>query len=341
MDYFLAFILLVGIPFLTTILSGIFKSLIPILYLILGYFLGSEYIILGIGGMIGCILNIYNTRKYIRINGAMSLAPAYGIKASYQYLISFSLTVILKEFFNLEFFENLNYWYLLLSAIIIWGIFSLVRNKLIKSKNYLDEVIKFKVVEKYDTDPKWATYLYFKNGEESWNETIYGSFRAKDPERDLTFVFETKEKAIDYAKDTFKNAEYFDPQESDLNVLKEIINEANIQLDSDYFKFFETHILKKASENSDWLKDNINNADFDSETFIYNELITFVFSEIRTGNYHVKKGELTKKGLELGHLYYNSIDYLFDKNKISESKADKHKEEFMKIYRTDYESKRN
>lgn len=341
MDYFLAFLLLIGISFFTTILTGIFKNLIPILYLVLGYILGSEYIILGIGGMVGCIVNIYNTKKYIRNQGALSVAPVYGIKASYLYLISFSLTIILKKFFNLDFLENLNNWYLLLSAFLIWGVSFLIKTKLTNSKNYLDEVIKFKVVEKYNTDPKWATYLYFRNGEESWNETIYGSFRAKDPENDLTFVFETKEKAIDYAKDTFKNAEYFDPQESDLNVLKKIINKTNIQLGSDYFKFFETHILKKASENPNWLTTEINSSDFDSEIFIYNELISFVFSEIKSGNYHVKKGELTSKGLELGHLYYNSIDYLFEKNKISESEADNHKIEFMKIYRTDYESKRN
>ena len=245
--------------------------------------------------MIGCIVNIYNTKKYIGNQRALSSAPVYGIKASYLYLISFSLTIILKEFLNLGFFENLNYWYLLISAFLIWGIYSLIKNKLTNSNNYIDQVIKFEIVEKYDTDPKWATRLYSKNGDESWNETIYGSFRAKDPENDLTFVFETKEKALEYAKDTFKNAEYYDPQESELNTLKEIINKANIQLDSDYFKFFETYILKKSTENPSLLSNKINSPDFDSEIFIYNELVSFVFSEIKTGNYHMKKGELTKR----------------------------------------------
>lgn len=341
MDYFLAFLLLAGIIFFTTIISGIFKSLIPILYLVLGYILGSEYIILGIGGMIGCIINIYNTKKYIGNQGTLSVAPANGIKASYLFLISFSITIILKEFLNLDFLENLNYWYLLIAAFLFWGITSIVKNKLTNSNNYLDEVTKFEIVEKYDTDPKWATYLYFKNGDESWNETIYGSFRAKDPENDLTFVFETKEKALNYAQDTFKNAEYYDSQESELSELKETINKANIQLESEYFNLFETYILKKASENPSWLKTKINNIDFESEIFIYNELISFVLLEIKTGNYHIKKGELSEKGIELGHLYYNSINYLFEKNKISELKADNHKMEFMKLYRTNYESKRN
>lgn len=321
MDYLWAFLIFVGISFLTTILTGIFKSLIPILYVLLGYILGVESFILGAGGLLGCFLNIYNTNKYIRTQGTLSNAPIYSRNASYQFIISFIATVIAKYYFNFELFNDINYWYLFISVFFVWGISIFIKNKMKKSSdNYLERVIKYKIVEKYDDNPKWATYLYYDDGDECWNETIYGSFRAKDPENDLTFVFETKEKALFYAKETFKNAEYYDFEENELNTLKEIINKTNIQLDSDYFEFFETYILKKASENPNWLTNKINSSDFGSEVFIYNELISFVFSEIKTGNYHVKKGELTKKGLELGHLYYNSVDYLFEKNKIPESK---------------------
>ena len=65
-------------------------------------------------------------------------------------------------------------------------------------------------VEKYDTDPKWATYLYFKDGQEGWNQTIPGSFLAKDPENDLTFVHNTKEDALRYAESVFENAEFIE-----------------------------------------------------------------------------------------------------------------------------------
>ena len=72
---------------------------------------------------------------------------------------------------------------------------------------FCNRVLKYKVVEKYDDDPKWATYLYLDSGEEDWNQTIPGSFRAKHPQHDLTFVFETEEKARRYAEYNFTNAE--------------------------------------------------------------------------------------------------------------------------------------
>ncbi len=72
----------------------------------------------------------------------------------------------------------------------------------------IEDVFKYKIVEKYKDDPQWATYLYFKNGEEAWNQTIPGSFLAKNPDNDLTFVHHTKEEAIRHARNTFKNVTF-------------------------------------------------------------------------------------------------------------------------------------
>ena len=74
--------------------------------------------------------------------------------------------------------------------------------------NFYENIEKYKIVNKYDDDPKWAIYLYFKSGEEGWNKTISGSFCAKDPENDLTFVFFSEKEASDYAQREFKNATY-------------------------------------------------------------------------------------------------------------------------------------
>jgi hypothetical protein len=67
--------------------------------------------------------------------------------------------------------------------------------------------LKYKIVEKYNEDPKWAVKLYYKNGNEDWSKTIPRSFMAKDRENDLTYVHYTKKDAEMYASSMFKNAE--------------------------------------------------------------------------------------------------------------------------------------
>jgi hypothetical protein len=76
--------------------------------------------------------------------------------------------------------------------------------------NLLDSVVKYKIVAKYEDDPRWATYIYLNNGVECWNKTIPGSFLAKNPENDLTFVHNTKDAALRYARDNFKKAEFIE-----------------------------------------------------------------------------------------------------------------------------------
>ncbi len=211
MEYLWA-ILIFGVIFaLTTILTGILGSLIPLTYALLGFILGAESLIMGLGGLIGSIINYYNANRYIRTQGAMSNAPRYSMLSSVGFVLVFIGTVILKFAFKVE-VGNFNYWYFLIFAIVAWIALNLIfKNHRANSlSNIKQSVIKFKVLRKYDDDPKWATYLYFINGEEAWNKTIPGSFLAKNPENDLTFVHYTKEDAIEYAKSFFNNAEYID-----------------------------------------------------------------------------------------------------------------------------------
>ena len=211
MDYLWAFLIFAGIWALTTILTGFLGLLIPIIYSLLGFILGTESIILGLGGLLGSLLNIYSTNKYIRTQGAMSNAPIYGKIASIGYIIVFIATIIAKYVFNFE-LNNINYWYLILFAFIAWMILSSAtkKRKIQSLDNFYESVLRYKIVAKYENDPKWATYLYYKNGEEGWNQTIPGSFLAKHPNNDLTFVHSTKEEALRYAQRFFKNSEYID-----------------------------------------------------------------------------------------------------------------------------------
>jgi len=209
MEYLLAFLIFIGIYALTTILSGIFGLLIPLFYLLLGFILGTESLIIGAGGVLGSLVCIYTTNMYIKKEGAMSHAPFYGKIASCGYIITFAIAIIIKYVFNHE-LTSINYWYFLPVIFILW----LFLNSFFKGQrtqsidNLKENVSDYKIVKKYNDDPKWAIYLHFKNGREGWNETIPGSFLAKDPDDDFTFVFNTKEDALRYAKKFFSKANY-------------------------------------------------------------------------------------------------------------------------------------
>jgi len=115
---------------------------------------------------------------------------------------------MLKYGFKVKLLE-INYWVLIIIGIVLGLIFSFIlkRKRVDSLDNFKKNVIKYEIVEKYKDNPKWAIYLYFKNGEEGWNETIPGSFLAKNPENDYTFVFDNKEDALKYAMKTFKLAQ--------------------------------------------------------------------------------------------------------------------------------------
>jgi MFS family permease len=211
MEYLLAILVFIGIWSLTTLLSGIFGLLIPILYLFLGFVFGIESFIIGVAALLGSVLNVYIINKYIRESGALSSAPNYGKIASIGYIIVFTITTITKHIFEYE-ISNINYWNFLFIAFILWIVISFTSKKrrLQTMDNLKESVIGYKIIKKYDTEPMWAIYLYFNNGGEGWNETIPGSFCAKDPENDLTFVFDTKKRALEYAQDFFSNAKHID-----------------------------------------------------------------------------------------------------------------------------------
>jgi hypothetical protein len=211
MEYLWAILIFVSFFALTTILSGLLGFLIPITYALLGLIFGSESIVIGLGGILGSLVNYYNVNRYISIKGAMSPAPRLSLLASSLFILLFILTIILKYVFNFE-VGNINYLYLLILAIIAWIALSffLRSNRKQSLSGFKQSVVKFKIVEKYGEDPKWATYLYFSNGKEGWNQTIPGSFLAKNPENDLTFVHKTRDEALSYSQRVFKDAQFID-----------------------------------------------------------------------------------------------------------------------------------
>lgn len=166
---------------------------------------------MGIGGFVGSILNVFSTNMYIKTQGAMSRAPVQGRNASVGFIVAFTATVIVKHVLNYD-INEINYIIVFVVIFSLWvilnSIFANWQNKSVE--NLLESVVKYKIVAKYEDDPKWATYLYLNNGVESWNQTIPGSFLAKHPENDLTFVHNTKDEALRYAQNNFKNAEFID-----------------------------------------------------------------------------------------------------------------------------------
>lgn len=148
---------------------------------------------------------------YIKQEGTMSHAPFYAKISSYGYIITFTIAVIMKHVFNYQ-LSNIDYWYFLPVILILWLIltsfFSKQRTQSLD--NLKNNVLGYKIIKKYNNGLKWAIYLYFKNGREGWNKTIPGSFCAKDPDNDFTFVFNTEEEALRYAKDFFSKAKHIE-----------------------------------------------------------------------------------------------------------------------------------
>lgn len=211
MDYLFAVLMLVGIWLLTTMLAGVLGVFIPIIYTFLGFLFGSESIIIGTGGFIGSALTILSTNMYLRTQGAMSRAPVQGRNASIGFIVAFFITVFLKYFMKFDTNVTINL-IVFLTIFSCWIAQNAIFGKRHKKsvKNLLDSVVRYKIVAKYEDDPRWAIYIYLNNGVESWNETIPGSFLAKNPENDLTFVHNTKDEALRYARDNFKNAEFIE-----------------------------------------------------------------------------------------------------------------------------------
>jgi len=98
---------------------------------------------------------------------------------------------------------------IILGLIVIWflRLYLKALSHKVETDAFLEEVVKYKVVEKYYDGLKWALYLYTNKGNEQWNETISESFAARDADKgDLTMVFHSFESAKDYADSFFVNA---------------------------------------------------------------------------------------------------------------------------------------
>jgi hypothetical protein len=163
--------------------------------------------IFGLGGFLGNVFNIIITQKYINQKGVMSQAPRKSVAASVWYLFIFIIISLIKYVFKVD-INGDNIWYFCAGGIFIWLLDPLFSSQKGKQSvdDYFDSIVKYEVIEKYQESPKWAIYLYFNDGHEDWNKAIKGSYRAKHPTNDLTFVFETKEQAFSYSKFNFKNA---------------------------------------------------------------------------------------------------------------------------------------
>jgi hypothetical protein len=201
MEYFLA-VLIIIFMWATPIVSAILKVYTPLVFICFGLLITLESYIIGLGGIIGCLININFTKSHWKKSGQIPEIPLFGIKSSYLFIVGVLLSLILLSIFSLKQVKIIDY-----MIIFILSIYWIVAF----GRNVWDKVKYFKVVEKYDTDPKWATYLIFEDGREQWNEAKSNSLFAKDPNNDdMTFVHLEQEHAINYAKRTFKNAELID-----------------------------------------------------------------------------------------------------------------------------------
>lgn len=218
MEYLFAILIIIVFWLLTPFLAAIFGIFTLFLYCFLGATLGIQLLVIGLGGLIGNLINIYASAEYLKEGPSLTPGPHHSRISSIGYVVVFIATLFIKYILNYE-IETINIWYFLIIFFVLWAILTFFFNsQRTKSFDSLKEsVLSYKIVEKYDTDPKWAIYLYFHNGVEEWNKTIPNSFCARDPENDLTFVFFTKEEALRHAQNFFTKAKYIDSNGSDAN----------------------------------------------------------------------------------------------------------------------------
>ena len=207
MEWILAVVLGIGMVMLTTVLVPLLGPLVFAISIFLGIYLGAESLVLASGALLGCLFTFTTNTIYLRTEGAMSPTPSRGRNSSLGFIIAFGLVLLLR--FGLGLTLDREGLFLLFLGVLIalsLALYFLQRIKIKSLEIDLDNVSQFEVVEKYSDDPRWAIYLYMRDGTERWNPTIPNSFRAKHPTKDLTFVFDTKQAALDYARRMFSNA---------------------------------------------------------------------------------------------------------------------------------------
>lgn len=211
MKYLFAFLSIIAAWLLTSFCAMIFGRLAPIILGVLGYYLAVNNVLIGIGVLIGSIINWFFTRMYLKKEGAMSNQPRNSRASSWAYIWLFCVSAILIYAFGFD-IGMMNQW-LVVALVILGSILVMYSAGLLKSgslKRVQEAVSEYAVVEKYDDGHRWAIYLYLKSGNESWNKTIPGSFMARDPDKDLTFVFQTEEEALSHAERIFPDAKRVD-----------------------------------------------------------------------------------------------------------------------------------
>jgi hypothetical protein len=207
MEIILAIVIAFVCGALPTIVAAITGVLCLAAYSSLGLILGFESITIGIGGTLGALANYWISSTYLKKNGSMSHAPATGRLASVLYILFFIAGLICSQSFDIEpTGENYVIGVIAVSiAAIFFGITS-KKNRKESLARFSGAVSEYKIVKKYDDRLPWAIHLTLEDGNERWNETIPGSFCARNPESDLTFVFSSEEDALRHAQDTFPNA---------------------------------------------------------------------------------------------------------------------------------------
>lgn len=209
MEYLFAVVIFFVVTMMTRNLAWMFGILLPIIYSFLGFVFGVNSLIIGISGILANLLSILVSGDYSKI-AVKGVRRVYVLSkfASIGYIFAFIIAISVKYILNYH-LNSIEYLYaiIIISACFLLIKFVVMNRELGRVEHFFGDVIKCKIVEKYEEDPKWAVYLYRKNGEEGWSQTIPGSFCAKHPENDLTYVYHTKDEAMRYVKDKFTYAE--------------------------------------------------------------------------------------------------------------------------------------
>ena len=213
MDYAWLVVSLLGFWLLTPVIATYMAILCPAFFFILSFVITTYSVYAGIGGAIGCTLNLLVGYGIIPKFGFLNRFKSKGMLSSWCYLVSFAAAILNKYTINYDLkTSNLLVLFITLGAILITFVYIYRHSRKHGKFNeeverYRQSVVKAKVVEKYPEQSKWAVYLYFNNGREDWNYAVPSSDHAMDPvHNDLTYVFDSKEDAVSYVKDFFTQA---------------------------------------------------------------------------------------------------------------------------------------
>ena len=102
MKYVFAFLSIFAAWLFTSFVAMIFGRLAPIILGVLGYYLAVNSVLIGIGVLIGSIINWFFTGMYLKKEGAMSNQPRNSRASSSAYVWLFSLSAVLIYAFGFD-----------------------------------------------------------------------------------------------------------------------------------------------------------------------------------------------------------------------------------------------